>query len=307
MQAAIATDFNGGFCTEEEVKRQLTEIAEAGFSHIHWCFDWDGEYQYSAGEMRQIRMWMEERGLKSKGLHATKGTGRPTDRTGLHYRRDFLSDSEVAREAGVELIRNRIDLAAAIGSKEIVLHFYLPFRSFAEHPETKDLFYRAAFRSMDELAPYCREKGVKICAENLFEAPGELQIEEFTKLAGRYPAEVFGICLDTGHANLVGGNAFISTLFDHFSDRIFCVHMHDNNGWGDGRYCGDAHQIPGCGSIDWKNFMTRLRASAYEMPVCMELNKPGKPGTGRSGGDQPESDEAFLARALEAAEWLYSL
>lgn len=29
MQAAIATDFNGGFCTEEEVKRQLTEIAEA--------------------------------------------------------------------------------------------------------------------------------------------------------------------------------------------------------------------------------------------------------------------------------------
>ena len=39
------------------------KIAEAGFSHIHWCFDWTGDYIYSKAEMYQIREWMEKYGL----------------------------------------------------------------------------------------------------------------------------------------------------------------------------------------------------------------------------------------------------
>lgn len=44
----------------EEIKNKLREIAEAGFTHIHWCFDWDGDYLYARSEMEQIRSWMDE-------------------------------------------------------------------------------------------------------------------------------------------------------------------------------------------------------------------------------------------------------
>ena len=35
----------------EDRETCLREIAEAGFSHIHWCFEWTGDYIYSKAEM----------------------------------------------------------------------------------------------------------------------------------------------------------------------------------------------------------------------------------------------------------------
>ena len=59
--------------------------------------------------------------------------------------------------------------------------------------------------SLDELQPFCKEKNVRICIENLFEAPREMQLEQFDKLFERYPADIMGYEFNTGHANLVGG------------------------------------------------------------------------------------------------------
>ena len=69
-----------------------------------------------------------------------------------------------------------------LGGKEIVLHMYLPTKSFEEKPEIKELFYQQACKSLDELQPYCKELGVKICLENLFEASAKDQIEQFDYL-----------------------------------------------------------------------------------------------------------------------------
>ena len=60
MDLAIATDYRGEFRKIEDMEVCLREIAEAGFSHIHWCFDWTGDYIYSKAEMYQIREWMEQ-------------------------------------------------------------------------------------------------------------------------------------------------------------------------------------------------------------------------------------------------------
>lgn len=73
---------------------------------------------------------------------------------------------------------------------------------------------------------------MKICLENLFEASAKDQIEQFDYLFGRYPADFLGLCIDTGHANLVGGNEFIKLLATRYADRFFCQHLHDNRGWG---------------------------------------------------------------------------
>ncbi len=66
------------------------------------------------------------------------------------------------------------------------------------------------------------------------------------------PQIFWGLCIDTGHANLVGGNEFIKLLATRYADRFFCQHLHDNRGWGKEDGCGDAHRLPGECSIDWK-------------------------------------------------------
>ena len=293
MDLAMTTDFRGEFSKIEDIESCLREIAEAGFSHIHWCFEWTGDYYYSKAEMYQIREWMEKYGLKAKSLHASNGSN--FGWCDGHYRKDYTSDTEFNRIAGRELIENRVELAQIIGATEIVLHMYLPFLDFQDKPETKEVFYRQAFRSLDELEPFCKERNVRICIENLFEAPGELQLEQFDLLFARYPKEFLGFCLDTGHANLVWGDSFIEVLTERYKDRLFSIHMHDNKGWGDEPGCGDAHRLPGEGTIDWKRLMGVLRTSAYELPWTLEVKKPAE-----------EDTAAYLKRAKETGAWLDS-
>lgn len=294
MELGINTDFLGEPDKIEEIENCLKLIAGAGFTHMHWCFEWDGDYLYAGSEMQQIREWMDRYGLRAKSLHASKGSRRDGDeRVRAHYRKDYTSTVEYNRIAGVELIKNRVELAHVLGATEIVLHMYLPYLDFAEVPGAKESFYGTVYRSLDELQPFCQEKNVRICIENLFEAPGELQLEQFGRLFERYPANFLGLCLDTGHANLVWGNAFVKELAERFGDRLYSIHMHDNRGWGTEKGCNDAHALPGEGTIDWKALMAVLRKTAYQTPWVLEVNKPAC-----------EDAAAFLKRAKCAAEWM---
>ena len=183
--------------------------------------------------------------LKAKSPHASKGSRKETEaRIEAHYRKDYASLLEPNRIAGVELIQNRVELAHILGAGEIVLHMYLPYEEFERQPGFKEIFYNQVYRSLDELMPFCEQRNVRICIENLFEAPGALQIEQFTRLCGRYPEKFLGLCLDTGHAYLVWGRDFVEKLVYPFRDRIHSVHLHDNLGWGEKPGCGDAHRIP---------------------------------------------------------------
>ncbi len=298
MELGISTDYEREFAKIEDIERSIARIAAAGFSHMHWCFEWDGDYIYAVSEMEQIRGWMEKYGLKAKSLHASKGSARAEgcERVRGHYRKDYTSQLEPNRIAGVELIRNRVELAHVLGTTEIVLHMYLPYEEFEQNPGYKEIFYAQVYRSLDELMPFCREKNVRICIENLYEAPGELQLEQFSRLCERYPKEFLGLCLDTGHAYLVWGRDFVEKLAVPFRDRIYSVHLHDNRGWGDEPGCGDAHRIPEDPDFPWKELMPVLRESAYEGALVLEVNM-------RMG----DTAEDFLRRAYDAGQRLYQL
>lgn len=264
-ELAMATDYAGEADRLEDLEQTLKSISEAGFTHVHWCNEWDGDYMYSRYEMEQIREWMERYHLKAKALHATKGSKRDVTVMRGHHRRDFTSDWEYNRKAGVELIQNRVDLAACLGVEEIVLHLYVPFETIQKHPEVKESFYRQAEKSLDELQPYCLEKGVKICLENLFDMPGECVLEQWDRMMNRYPGEFLGFCLDTGHANLIWRSG-MTEIIRRYGERIFAVHLHDNHG------AVDFHMIPGEGNIAWEEVMEAFAASAYQLPLTLELS-----------------------------------
>lgn len=268
-QLAINTDFAGESPQLELIREMLGGIAQAGFTHIHWCNEWDGDYIYSSYEMQQIREWMEEYGLKSKALHATKGSARDVNVRQRHYRKDYTSDWEYNRKAGVELVKNRVDLAEALGASEIVLHLYVPHVTIGEKPEVKEDFYACVRKSLSELMPYCLQKGVRICLENLFDMPGEVMLEAWDRLFGEFPPEFLGLCYDTGHANMIWGNQSPDVL-RRYGDRLYAVHLHDNDG------DADSHRIPGDGTIEWERVTEVLADSAYEGPLVLELTCPHK-------------------------------
>lgn len=285
LQLAIATDFAGEFPQIEKIKEMLYKVAQAGFTHIHWCSEWDGDYIYSSYEMEQIKEWMDLYGLKAKALHATKGSRRNVNLIDGHYRKDYTSDVVYNRKAGVELIKNRVDLAACIGAEEIVLHLYVPHFTLRGKPEAEEHFYHQVYQSFDELQPYCIQKGVCICVENLFDMPERYELDQLDRLFARYPAEFVGFCLDTGHANMVWGSK-MTDIIHRYKDRLRAIHIHDNSG------SADFHQIPGDGNIDWQKVMAAVARTEYELPLTLELIC------------YDENVDVFLKKAYEAGERL---
>ena len=62
-EVGCASDFVGQSTRTDELRNTLKQIREAGFTHVHWCHEWDGEYIYSIYEMQQIKEWFVEFGL----------------------------------------------------------------------------------------------------------------------------------------------------------------------------------------------------------------------------------------------------
>jgi sugar phosphate isomerase/epimerase len=297
---ALATDYGGESRNTEKIRRTLRGIAEAGFSHVHWCHEWRGGYLYSVYEMQQLKEWLDGLGLKTKGVHASSGEIRSYFATLSEYEsgrenlKDYLSPNEYNRRAGVELVKNRVDLAVELGTGEIVLHLHLPFRIFEADRDFREAFYAVVFRSFDELAGYCLERGIKICIENLPDCPEHHQIEMFDRLFERYKPDFMGLCFDTGHGNITSGNCLEFAV--RYIDRLFITHIHDNHGLAQGSHQdlvqlvvnSDEHLIPFEGTFNWEGFAETLAKSPYELPYLMEI-------TMRDSGET-----VFFRKVLEA-------
>lgn len=296
IELGFASDFGGQSTKLSEIREGLRRISEAGFTHVHWCHEWDGDYLYAPSEMLQIKSWFDTFGLKAKSLHASKG-GRIASamRKDMEARKDFASFHEYSRQAGVELIRNRMELAEVLGAREIVIHLYVPYLTFREQPGSEEQFYRQVFKSFDELKPEAMERGIRICLETMLEIPAREQYRQFDRIFARYPKEYIGICWDTGHTHVIL-NEDMTTFAKRYRDRIFSVHLNDNLGGPridlDGKeelvWCCDMHWIPWEGTIDWEAVTDVLAESPYELPIVLELNCHEK------------NQKEFLRRSYEA-------
>ena len=74
--------------------------------------------------------------------------------------------------------------------------------------------------------------------------------------------ENVGICFDAGHFHAHFDDEF---NFESFKNRIFAVHLHDND------KSDDLHLLPFDGTIDWKYVINKLKECNYNGPVTLEL------------------------------------
>ena len=279
----MTSDFSGNTRNSTEIKEALRRISKAGFSHIHWCHEWTGSYLYSTHEMLQIRRWCDEFNLGIKGVHATSGEANCD-------LKDYVSPNDYNRLAGVELIKNRIDLAYILNAEVIVLHFNLPWKHIKEKKYWEQ-YLRPALKSFDELEIYCKTRNIKICIENGLEVPQIYLTRMFDTLFERYDSNYMGLCFDTGHALITCKKENCLDFAKNYNDRLFMIHVHDNQGE------KDEHLIPFEGGFDWEGFAPILARSPYRFPILLE-------STLRAGIDD---DSSWLNKAFESGNRFFAM
>jgi sugar phosphate isomerase/epimerase len=238
----------------------LQRIVEAGFTHIHWCHHWNTDFVYSQCEIDQVQRWLSTYGLQLLDLHGSVGP-----------EKNWASQRDYERQAGVELVRNRIAMTAQLGGKVLIMH------------APRELTCDAVQRSLDELEPDATARGVRIAIENTSNFP------VVERLLGEYAPGFLGLCYDSGHGNLDGTGL---DRLEKLKDRLVSVHLHDNDG------TGDQHKLPFSGTVDWDRLVRIMGVSAYAGPVSLEVVM-------RNAGISDEG--TFLARAFEAGTRLSAM
>ena len=147
----------------------------------------------------------------------------------------------------VERYKNDIRICSENGIKMVVMH--LTSKKIAP------MYNEVGLKRIKEIADYAKNIGIKNAFEN-------------TKIKGYLDYVIknidndnVGICFDSGHYHVHFDDEFDWNLF---KNRIFAVHLHDND------KSDDLHLHPFDGTIDWDDVILKLKECNYEGPITLE-------------------------------------
>jgi len=246
----------------------LRRIAAAGFTHIHWCHQWNTDFLYADCEIEQIAQWLRDLGLTLTDLHASAGV-----------EKGWCSPRDYERLAGVELVKNRLAVTAHLGSDVIILHI----ATEPTEPGEREAYWIRLHCSLEDLEPFARHCGVRIALEN----GSKDNFDTLEHVFALYSPDFVGLCYDSGHGNVAGNGL---DRLERVKGRLLSLHLHDNDG------TGDQHKLPFDGTVDWPRLARLIAASPYRKPLSFESNLGSYP----KGSDEME----HLRKAFEAGSRL---
>lgn len=179
----------------------------------------------------------------------------------FRYPTCLCSNNEAIRRDSVAYIQESIETAAELGAPVVSV---CPGHSL--HGQgTNDAWGRLS-ESLAAICESAMQYGMRIAIEPADRY--ETDLIQTTADARRMIAEIgqtnLGVVLDTGHAHVVGEP--IAEAVRALGDRLFHVHVDDNNG------VRDQHLIPGEGSFDLASCIAVLQDAGYEGFLSVELS-----------------------------------
>lgn len=112
-------------------------------------------------------------------------------------------------------------------------------------------------KRIKEICDYAKSLNVKVAFENT-KIKGYLEY-----VLNNIDNENVGVCYDSGHCHAHFNDEFD---FNKFKNRIFAVHLHDNDG------SADQHLLPFDGTINWNKLTKDLKESNYEGALTFEIH-----------------------------------
>lgn len=240
----------------------LAQIAGYGFEAIE-LFATRSHFDYTdPGAIEQLKAWLAETGLVLGSVHAPITSAfaagdrwEPTFSTAA-------TDRE-RREATIRETQAALRIADRIPYDAIVVHLGTP----ASREPAGDNHRSAALRSFEEICVAAASHGVTVAAEVI---PNRLS--DAASLVAMLEQDLdlrqAGICLDFGHAHLLGD---VADAIETAAEHIVATHVHDNRGR------EDEHLVPGQGTIDWDGALITMQKIGYAGTYMMEIANTGDP------------------------------
>lgn len=210
----------------------IKSIKNAGFKNVfvQW---YDKEWEHSQEEQVKI---CKELGFNIIFAHL-----------GYQNINSIWEEGEIG-DSLVERYKNDIRNCKENGISMVVMHL--------TSKKKAPMYGEIGLERIKKIVKYAKELNVKVAFENT-KIKGYLEY-----VLGNIKDDNVGICFDAGHYHVHFDDEFD---FEFFKDRIFAVHLHDND------KSDDLHLLPFDGTIDWKTVITKLKECNYEGPITLEI------------------------------------
>ena len=239
----------------------LAQIASYGFDAIevfatrtHFDYHDDAAIGVLAG-------WLSDTGLTLNSIHAPIA-GSLIDGRWSEPFSNAVADS-ARRQAAVREAEAALQVARRIPFDVLVVHLGTP----TAKAQPGDNSRAAAFRSAEDICRLAEPMGVRVALEVI---PNDLSSAAslVTMLEGDLDAPHAGICMDFGHAHLMGD---VADAVEIAAEHLIATHVHDN------RRRDDEHLVPFHGSINWDMALMTMQKIGYDGTYLMELANTGSP------------------------------
>ncbi|MBQ6395335.1 MAG: sugar phosphate isomerase/epimerase [Atopobiaceae bacterium] len=250
VENIIARDYYG----EEGA---IDVIADAGFDAI--------DYNVCGLSPEAFTETIEKKGVpyaKELKAHAEeKGVYFCQSHAIFDYR--FGIGYDVSDRKFYEVVKS-LEFSAALGAPVSVVHC-LP------HPDEKTMM-EENFKFYSALLPYAEEYGIAIGVENLWSSQRSGQrldrSSRYNEMIDRLDSPFAKGCFDIGHANI--SMHCPQEFIRDAGSRIFCLHVHDNDGNRDMHMPPSTHPNSNC-NVDWNEVISSLSAIDYRGVFSLEL------------------------------------
>lgn len=241
------------FHADRLASEHLTAVAAHGFDALEVYATRTHFDYHDPAAAAALGEWLEESGLTLHAVHAPTTVGFANGQWGETL--SIAASDEPRRQRAVSETIIGLGLASVVPFDTLVLHLGVPSPDPAANSRS------SVARSLEEVAEAAQAVGVNLALElipnALSVAPRLVQwLEEGLDL-GRS-----GICLDVGHAHIVGD---AMDAIETCSGHILTTHLHDNNGK------RDDHLVPGKGTVDWEGVMMAFQKVGYDGAWIFEL------------------------------------
>lgn len=240
----------------------LVEIAAHGFETVEIFATRTHVDYHDAAVLAQLRDHLRDADLSAHSVHGPITDGLNGSVWGASY--SLATADEAARAAAVAETLAAMRAAAALEAPYVVLHLGVPL---AQQPDGRDNRRDAALRSLDTLVAAAAPLGVHLALEVI---PNPISDAEqlVAFIEDDLDAPGVGICLDSGHAFLLGD---LAEAIEAVSGHLVTTHLHDN------RRATDDHLVPFEGRIDWAAAAMTLQKVGYEGVWMFELAPSAMP------------------------------
>jgi sugar phosphate isomerase/epimerase len=258
MRFGISTHL---FHDQRLTRDHLAQIAAHGFEAVE-VFATRSHFDYhDAAVIKELGGWLKDTGLALHGIHAPivesmNGGGKWGPAIS-----NAVSDT-AKRQAAVREADTALNIARELGADVFVVHLGTPTVQGGENSRT------AAFRSVEDICRLAEPVEIKVALE-LMPNPLSDAAQLVAMLDRDLEFPKAGICLDFGHAFLMGD---VADQIEMVAEHLMTTHVHDNGGK------KDDHLVPFNGRINWDMALMTMQKVGYDGTYMMELANSSTPG-----------------------------